>query len=829
MAMNNSTPATKNNSLKYKVVIGFVLVLSALGFASYISYQSFEDLTKAVNIISSPDPTLEQIDQMLVTITQTENALQEYTVSKSEKKLQEYSQHVDQIKHSAGLLKEKSSSTEMNVDSILNLIDAKLVNLEVFKDITQQRDEFDFYKKALSEIEVGRKLLSSGDSTHFLEEDRRKKSMVSLERFRSLIRKKEAPSAKEVAELPADSVKKILRQVRNQQAMQQKELDRQELTYLENNAQVMGSIYELLNQLKHKQLASYRVRSQRAKASIGDALVRISIILLVALFSTVLIVYLILADITRSDFYKRRLLVAKSNAEKLARVKEDFLANMSHEIRTPLTAILGFAEQLRFTTLDNRQEEYLQALDASSQHLLALVNDVLDFSKIEAGGLALECVPFYILEAVEEVQYALQPQAEKKGLFLRIEADEEQLGYVVGDAFRLKQILYNLISNAIKFTHAGGITLSVQMAPHAQNEVKTIIEVQDTGIGIAPDKLNSVFQVFSQSDASTTRKYGGTGLGLSICKKLVAMQGGTIGVQSTLDQGSVFRVVLPYLLAQEPEEANRTEELLGDDIIINYHGQALVIDDQPLNSKLLELSLKSKGIGTISATSGREGLASLQRQSFNIIFCDLHMPEMDGKQVIQAMMQNASVVEQQIPIIAFTANVLPQEIEEYEALGVKDFLFKPFSHRDLDRLLASYLSVASVADDRHRPAAAPTSCEAVYSLDGVRQFTGEDDGLLIDYLENFIRSYRISIENLQQARHNHHAAEISFYAHKMVSHAELLQQMELTATLKKLEHLSEDDVITDEIAALVEGAIRCTTHLIESMQEEMDRLSQKVI
>ncbi len=325
----------------------------------------------------------------------------------------------------------------------------------------------------------------------------------------------------------------------------------------------MGSIHTLLSQLKQKQQANYRIRSEEAKASYEDARVRIGFILLIALFSTILIVYLILADITRSDFYKRRLLVAKSNAEKLARVKEDFLANMSHEIRTPLTAILGFAEQLRFTTMDYRQEEYLQALDASSQHLLALVNDVLDFSKIEAGGLALECVPFYVLEAIEEVQYALQPQAEKKGLTLQLDADDEQPGYVIGDAFRLKQILYNLISNAIKFTHEGGIAISVQLAPHAKGEVKATLEIKDTGIGISPDKLDSVFQVFSQSDASTTRKYGGTGLGLSICRKLVEMQGGTIGVTSTVDEGSCFQVVLPYLLAEEPEEVNTVEEILG--------------------------------------------------------------------------------------------------------------------------------------------------------------------------------------------------------------------------------------------------------------------------
>ena len=819
--------ASKNNALKSKVVIGFVLVLSALGVASYISYQSFKELTNAVNTISTADSTLEQIDHMLVTITQTENALQEYTVSKSPEKMRAYYKYVEQISQNASLLKEQSNSTEKNIDSILNLIGEKLVSLESFVNISKQRGEFDFYDKALKELEQGRRQFSLNDSSHFLENTQRSKTVVSLERLKDFFSNKEAPSAKEVAELPADSVKKILRQVRNQQAARQRRLDKQELAYLEKNAQVMGSIHQVLDELKHKQQASYHARSEKAKASIEDALIRIGFILLIALFSAMIIVYLILADITRSDFYKRRLLVAKSNAEKLARVKEDFLANMSHEIRTPLTAILGFAEQLRFTSLDHRQQEYLQSLDASSQHLLALVNDVLDFSKIEAGGLTLERVPFHVLEAVEEVQYAMQPQAEKKGLTLLIEANEEQLDYVEGDEFRLKQILYNLISNAIKFTHQGGIVVSLQMAPHAKGEAKAIIEVRDTGIGISADKLNSVFEVFSQSDASTTRKYGGTGLGLSICKKLAEMQGGTIGVESNVNEGSTFRVVLPYLLSQEPE-VETIDEVLGSDIPIQYQGHALVIDDQPLNGKLLELALKNKGIATVSATSGREGLALLQHRPFDIIFCDLQMPEMDGKQVIRAMMQHLSVLERQVPIIAFTANVLPQEKVEYEALGVKDFLFKPFSHRDLENLLAAYLPV-SLTDGNPDPFMMADELLAKnYTLAGVKQFTGEDDGLLMDYLENFINSYAASMECLQEALHSRTISEISFYAHKMVSHAELLKHVKLTATLKRLEGLSERDKVTDEIAEEVEQAIHYTTQLIADMQEEMDYLGQKV-
>ena len=283
-------------------------------------------------------------------------------------------------------------------------------------------------------------------------------------------------------------------------------------------------------------------------------------------------------------------------------------------------------------------------------------------------------------------------------------------------------------------------------------------------------------------------------------------------------------MVLPYLLSQEPETA--VEEILAGTVDTFYRGQALVIDDQPLNNKLLELSLKNKGIRTVATTSGKTGLVLLQQQQFDIIFCDLHMPEMDGKQVIQAMRQDPWVVSHQIPIIAFTANVLPQERAQYEALGVSDFLFKPFSHRDLDTLLAVYLPSALSDEQPQLSVEAPTY--GTYTLAGVKQFTGEDEGLLIDYLENFVRSYSASVERLQEALQERNAAGLSFYAHKMVSHAELLKHHELTALLKKLERLSERSRVTDEVSEDVEQAIHHTTQLVVSMQHETERLSQQV-
>ena len=832
--MTSSMSSKRNQALKSKVVIGFLVVFSAFLVAIYISYQSFNELIRAVDIIASPDPELAQIDQVLASITRTENALQEITIAKTDdEKLQAYYTHIDDIRNDVASLKQNNTHNASTVDSILNLIDAKLVSFQSFRNIRNKRDEFDFYNKALREVEAGTTNLSkikAAEPPYFLEDTTKRRGILRLtERFGDLFSKQKPDNNPTTSELPTESVKKILRQVRNEQAALQRSLDQQELNYLENNAEVMGNIHRLVDQLKQGQQQEYKARSAMARLSMEDALIRIGIILFIVLLSTVIIVYLILADITKSDFYRRNLVIAKSNAEKLARVKEEFLANMSHEIRTPLTAILGFAEQLQFTPLDKQQQEYLGALDSSSQHLLGLVNDILDFSKIEAGELKFEQLPFDLFQNIREVCHSLSLPARKKGLAVRAEGLGEEHRPIIGDVFRLKQILYNLVSNAIKFTPQGEVVVTAQLLPHKNGQLKAVIEVRDTGIGIAPDQLSNVFQAFSQSDASTTRQYGGTGLGLSICKRLVEAQGGKIEVESVLHEGSIFRVILPYHPATEAMPEPSILSLPGSEAVARYQGQALVIDDHPLNGMLLELALKKRGLAPVYAESGREGLARLKEQDFDIIFCDLHMPEMDGKQVVQSIRQLPCVQEGCIPIIAFTANVLPQEKEVFMQMGVDDFLLKPFTHHDLERLLKKYCTPTAPEQPHDDTAASPVEvATADYSFARVKQFTGDSDALLIDYLENFITTATDSLTQIRQALQEGKSGPISFHAHKMVSHTEMLQMEALTGILKELERLPEATEVTPEIEEQAQEVVALTEQALQALRTDIAQMEQTV-
>ncbi|MEQ9442086.1 MAG: ATP-binding protein [Cyclobacteriaceae bacterium] len=828
-------------ALRSKVVIGFVLMFSALVVAAYISYESFTKLTRASDTISQPDLKIKQIDRILIAVNKTENTLQEYTVSKSEDKedkLNAYIEQVDEVKQIIESLESETQKEEHTLDSVLSLLKDKLVNFDAFITIKQQRDDVDFYDQALKELEDEVLTLAARqESPHFLE-DTARQNLIVREDKRGLLRKiapflypereQEEPAVSSDEDnnnnnnaitLAPDSVRHLLRQVRNNQKRKQDLIDQRELQYLKNNAQVISSIYDLVDQLKQEEQARSQNRVTEARTAMNDAIIRIGIILVVTFLSTILIVYLILADITRSDFYRSKLIAAKSRAESLARVKEDFLANMSHEIRTPLTAILGFTEQLKFSKLAPPQQEYVQALDSSSKHLLSLVNDILDFSKIEAGKINFEQEPFNVVQTIREVKHDLQLMANQKELELRYEVQGEELRYVLGDAFRLKQVLYNLVSNALKFTHEGKVVIAAQLYSTADHQTQLTLEVRDSGIGIPKEKQTSIFNAFHQSDVSTTRKYGGTGLGLAICKRLIKGQGGRIEIESEEGVGSIFRVIIPYAPAEQPVEENLVE-VPPENQVMFTEGEALVIDDNPLNGTLLELALKGRGITAVCCVSGREGLAAAEEQVFDIIFCDLHMPEMDGAQVVKELKNNPLVQAYETPIIAFTANVQTEDRLHYEELGVQDFLLKPFNQSQLDDLLGKHLpgSTMVVEDLITNSTSLSDSISGTYSLERVKQFTGDDTEALTAYIESFIVTAQHASDHLKTALHEKLAEEVSFYAHKMVSQVELLQGVDLAKKLKHLEHASTETDWSEAYMQQVKESIEGIEQLIQELQ-----------
>jgi signal transduction histidine kinase/ActR/RegA family two-component response regulator len=381
---------------------------------------------------------------------------------------------------------------------------------------------------------------------------------------------------------------------------------------------------------------------------------------------------------------RQQLQMAKQEADEASRAKSDFLAVMSHEIRTPLNAVMGFANLLAESRLDETQRGYVATITTEGSRLSAIINDILDLTKIEKGRLVLEQHPFAPAETVQEVFRLLSPRAAGKKIELRFEAHLAEPLVVEGDPLRFRQIIVNLVDNAIKFTPCGTVTLFMLWAPAttAGERGQLGIRVVDTGIGIPAEKIHGLFQMFTQADTSTTRRYGGTGLGLAICQRLVKLMGGEVTVHSVPGEGSEFAFTLPlqvHRFACEPvvSESNTTPA---------PPPRVLVVDDLEINRFLLELLLQRGGFDPQMASGGAEAVRLVAENQYDAVLMDLQMPDVDGYTATRRI-RAAEPPGQRLLIIALTASIAKGTREKCLAAGMDEYLTKPLDLQKLAHFL----------------------------------------------------------------------------------------------------------------------------------------------
>lgn len=464
--------------------------------------------------------------------------------------------------------------------------------------------------------------------------------------------------------------------------------------------------------------------------------------------------------ITNQGRHQQKMIKALNESERkskdLAHMKEQFLANMSHEIRTPMNSILGFTNLLRRTELGSTQREYVQNIHSAGENLLSLVNDILDLSKIEAGMMQLEETRFSIRSMISSVGAMFIEKMKEKKISFHVKIDHQMPDIVTGDAIRLTQILVNLISNAVKFTDAGSVSVNAKVLEISNDKVLINISVSDTGIGIAAGKQKSVFERFQQAEEETSRRFGGTGLGLNIVQQLVHLQHGTIELKSEPGKGSEFSVVLSYKLPNEAqlysEALNEQEEQVSLQSI-----RVLIAEDNPMNQHLIAHLMKSWTIDFTVVNNGAEAIEAIKKTNFSIVLMDIQMPEMDGYSATSIIRNE---LKNEVPIIAMTAHAMVGEKEKCFQLGMNDYVSKPIKETILYNMIARYaqrISSKEKADFQY------------INLEYLHQISGNDKIFEKELLNQFLEQAPKELQQLENSIHDSNFDQIRRTSHSLKS------------------------------------------------------------
>ncbi|WP_378186269.1 hybrid sensor histidine kinase/response regulator [Aquimarina sp. W85] len=800
-------------SVTFKIVASYFLagVLAVIAF--WVIYRQINNYTQITEIKNKNNEKLFLVGETLTGLYEAESLTRNIVQTADVDKFKNYKAKIDTILktiHKVSEISEDSLQT-IKIDSLKYLIDSKNKNFEELIKLYKQRKEKGIYATAIDELKKANESFDDADyEKRFRTLDPQfRKSVVNI------ISLTKEDNAERLTNQTIDSLTTTVRQVLTELEERDKkyklQISQKENKLLEKDQVITRQLRDLLATIEKNERNDYYQRLEASSQMLDKTSRIIVIIALASLLVAIVFLFLIIRDVSRSQTYRIALEEEKAYKESLLKTRETLITTVTHDLRSPLNSVIGYSDLLGKTALNTKQEHYLDHLKKSSDYILHLVNDLLDLSKLEAGKMIIEELPFTPKKVIESTVMSAIPINDPKQLAINIDTEESLTRQYLSDPFRIKQVLTNLINNAYKFTNSGSITVSSKILENGVSEEHLIIKIKDTGIGITEEQQQHIFEEFSQGDDNTEKQYGGFGLGLAITKKIILLLKGTITLESTPGEGSIFTVTIPvqrsHMLLVEEDSDNKNYKALKDK-------RVLLVDDDPTQLTLTCEVAELAGLQYDSASNAKTALKLALTKEYDLILTDIQMPQMDGFEFLTMLQTNEQT--SQIPVIALSGRTDTTDTD-YKKAGFADSLRKPYAPNTLLELIANTLQIDT------RVLAYTSESETnnnEYSLHDLMAFAQGDSESLYAILDTFYNSTETNLKLLKKAVKTNDIEEIKSITHKILPMFRQIKATEVVELLERTEQPETYHLSNDDIKKLTNQSIQKIHALIDKLKVE---------
>ncbi len=783
------------------MVLG-VLLLSAAGYLSYLNLSS---IVSSIRVDERPDQKLLIIRDISMDLEKAENSFRLYSITGNIRDIQPYYNIIASIDEKVNSLRAECINNPALLAHTYNISRLIEENIVIWNELLILNRHYNVveYLKLLSEKIIDASAADQADERGIL--------------GRVFSRSSKNPMDEQAILSDLDSLAQQDQKIKEQ-------LKKTESQLAATGNEIREQFYVLISKMEGEIIRIIEAKAREAGILAGKTYRWLALFTVMGTLLAIVVVFIIVRYTRKTGAYQAALEKSKSEAENLARTKEMFIANMSHEIRTPVTAISGFAEQLLHEQHDEKMAGQLAIVKSSADHLSKIINDILDLSKLHDGKIDLEKVHFSISQILADVYSLFEFPARQNNTILSYSLDPDTPPALLGDPYRLKQIMINLVSNSVKFTRGGKVHFAVRAVRKQENEIDLVMDFIDTGIGIDENKLEYIFEDFTQEEMSTARKYGGTGLGLSIVRKLVELHKGTIECTSKKNEGTRITCVIPFLTGEESKIRKEAER----DLVIPGRIKklkVLIVDDEKYNRLLLKTILKRWEAESDEAVNGTEALEKIRNNRYNLLLMDIRMPGMDGVKVTEYIRQELGIKESEMPVICISATPVNENWSSNKLAGMNAFLPKPFTEEILLNLILSV-----IPDSPHESPGEPdrgdkTGSGDKISLDNLYHIAGGDRQFVRQMLVTFIDTTDTGLKEIQNAFLSGQWEQVADLAHKLLPPCRHIRAMELTSLLSRIEKSVPDKNEAEKVEDLIKEALRVFKKVSEQLDGHIAEIS----